>query len=119
MISVFRKPLQDRERPRFLMVFTRLLAVFVGLHAWSSGLATAQSTAPKAYPISAGDKIGVTVFGQPDLSGETTVDQGGNIRLPVIGDVSAANLTLTELEGSIAQALTQGYVRNPTVIARI
>lgn len=61
----------------------------------------------------------MTVFGQPDLSGEATVDQGGNIRLPLIGDIHAVNLTLGELEGSIAQALTPAYVRNPTVTARI
>lgn len=61
----------------------------------------------------------MTVFGQPDLSGEATVDQAGNIRLPMIGDVSAVDLTLAELEGSIAQALTPGYIRNPTVTARI
>jgi len=36
----------------------------------------------------------------------------------MIGDISAVNLTLTEVEGSIAQALTQGYVRNPTVAVK-
>lgn len=61
----------------------------------------------------------VTVFGQPDLSGEATVDQSGHIRLPLIGDVQAVNLTLTELEGGIVKALTPDYVRNPTVSARI
>ena len=95
------------------------LAMSVILHAWSIDLATAQSTAPKAYRITAGDKIGVTVFGQPDLSGESTVDQSGNIRLPMIGDIYAVNLTLTELERSIAHALAPGYVRNPTVSIRI
>ena len=78
------------------------------LHAWSIDPATAQPPAPQAYRITAGDKIGVTVFGQPDLSGEPTVDQSGNIRLPMIGDIHAVNLTLTELEESIAQALTPG-----------
>jgi polysaccharide export outer membrane protein len=95
------------------------LAVLASLQAWSIDPAAAQSTASKAYRITAGDKIGVTVFGQPDLSGEATVDQGGNIRLPMIGDITAVNLTLTELEGSVVQALTQGYIRNPTVTAKI
>ena len=61
----------------------------------------------------------MTVFGQPDLSGEATVDQSGNIRLPMIGEVYAVELTLTELEGSIARALTPAYVRNPTVTTKI
>ena len=37
----------------------------------------------------------------------------------MIGDIRAVNLTLTELEGSIAQALTPAYIRNPTVSIRI
>src|SRR5258706_3462836 len=91
------------------------LVMFVILHAWSVDLATAQSTAPQTYRITAGDKIGVTVFGQPDLSSESTVDQSGNLRLPMVGEIYAVNLTLSELEGSITRSLAQGYVRNPTV----
>ncbi|MGZ5711511.1 MAG: polysaccharide biosynthesis/export family protein [Burkholderiales bacterium] len=79
----------------------------------------AQSPAPQAYRISAGDKIGITVFGQPDLSGESTVDQSGNIRLPLIGDIPAIDLTLSELEGSISRSLAQGYIREPAVSIRI
>jgi polysaccharide export outer membrane protein len=79
----------------------------------------AQSLASKAYRISVGDKIGITVFGQPDLSGESTVDQSGNIRLPMLGDISAINLTLRELESGISQALVRGYLRDPTVSIRI
>jgi polysaccharide export outer membrane protein len=90
----------------------------LAFQAWWIDLAGAQ-TASKAYRISVGDKIGVSVFGQPDLSGEASIDQNGNIRLPMIGDISAINLTLSELEGSVAQALSSGYVRNPTVTARI
>jgi polysaccharide export outer membrane protein len=118
MISILRKPPRRRRRRCSRLVWAWALAIFA-LQAWSTDLAEAQSTASKTYRISAGDKIGVSVFGQPDLSGEATVDQGGNIKLPLIGDVRAVDLTLTELEGSIAQALTPGYVRNPTVTARI
>src|SRR6202012_5826034 len=81
-----------------------------------------QSTDPQVsqtYRLTFGDKIAVSVFGQPDLSGEPIVDQSGNIRLPMIGDISAANLTLSELEGSISHALAQGYVRNPVVSTKI
>lgn len=117
MSLIFRKP-QWRHLPRCFPVICVWVLAVLALQASSIDLAGAQ-TASKAYRITAGDRIGVTVFGQPDLSGEATVDQGGNIRLPMIGDVSAANLTLSELEGSVAQALTSGYVRNPTVTARI
>jgi polysaccharide export outer membrane protein len=95
------------------------LAIFIIFQAWAIDPAAAQSPAPPAYRITAGDKIGVTVFGQPELSGESTVDQSGNLRLPLVGDIYAVNLTPGELERSIAHSLEQGYVRNPAVSARI
>jgi polysaccharide biosynthesis/export protein len=119
MISLFGEPQHSEGRRRSLAAGARALAMAVILHAWSIGLATAQSQAPQTYRITAGDRLGVTVFGQPDASGESTVDQGGNIRLPMIGDVSAVNLTLSELERSIAHALAQGYIRSPAVSIKV
>jgi polysaccharide export outer membrane protein len=115
MISISGK--QRRRQARWCSLGA--LALFVFLHAWSIDLATAQSPAPQSYRITAGDKIGVTVFGQPDLSGESTVDQSGNLRLPIVGDIYAVNLTLSDIEKSIARALAQGYVRNPTVSVKM
>ena len=83
------------------------------------GPAGAQTTGAQSYRIVAGDKIAVSVFGQPELSGEAIVDQNGNLRLPVIGDVPAANLTPSELEKGIGNFLEQGYVRRPVVSAKI
>lgn len=119
MISTVGNPKQGNGSISPLIGCARVLAISLVLHACTIDPAAAQPTAPKAYRISAGDKIGVTVFGQPDLSGEATVDQGGNIRMPMIGDIHAVNLTLAELEGSIARALTPAYIRNPTVSIRI
>ena len=118
MISTFGKAQHGKRRTRCC---AWALAMSITLHAWSIDFAIAQPTVPKAYRITAGDRvrIAVTVFGQPDLSGESTVDQGGNIRLPMVGDIHAVDLTLTELERSIAQALTPAYIRNSTVCIRI
>jgi polysaccharide export outer membrane protein len=90
---------------------------FISLYAGAIDPAAAQ--AQQGYQIAAGDRIGVTVIGQPDLSGEATVDQGGNLRLPIVGDIRAVNLSPSELEKSIANSLEQGYVRNPVVSVKI
>jgi polysaccharide export outer membrane protein len=45
------------------------------------------------------------------------VNTGGNIEMPVVGQIKAAGLTLEELEVSIAEKLTN-YVKNPGVIVR-
>jgi protein involved in polysaccharide export with SLBB domain len=50
------------------------MTIFMTLHVWAIDPAAAQPTAPQAYRIAVGDKIGVAVIGQPDLSGEATVD---------------------------------------------
>ena len=119
MISIFRE-LRNRQ--------VRLCPPVSGIGAWAMLVAlcasafdpaAAQSSAPQTYRIAAGDKIGVLVFGQPDLSGEAAVDQSGNLRLPIVGDILAVNLSLNELEKSIERSLEQGYVRRPKVSAKI
>jgi polysaccharide export outer membrane protein len=122
MISTFAKPQHGQRRWRSLTICAWALMTSTVLSAWPIDPGKAQSAAPQAsqaYRITAGDKIGITIFGQPDLSGELTVDQSGNIRLPMVGEVSAVNLTLSELESSISDALARGYVRNPMVSTRI
>jgi polysaccharide biosynthesis/export protein len=119
MISILAKLRHRQGRNRVSTVGAWVLAISTILHSRPIAPVKAQPLASQAYRIAAGDKVGITVFGQPDLSGESTVDQSGNIRLPMIGDISAVNLTLSELESSISQALAQGYVRNPTVSIRI
>jgi polysaccharide export outer membrane protein len=79
----------------------------------------AQSMTATEHRIAVGDKIGIAVFGQQDLSDEPTVDQHGNIRLSFVGDIRAAALSLTELERSIEDALAKGYVKRPKVSAKI
>src|SRR5262245_55133710 len=116
MTSMSRKARRRQGLSFFPVVWAVAMLAF---QTRSIDFAKAQSTASKTYRTTAGDKIGVTVFGQPNLSGEATIDQVGNIRLPLVGDVQAVNLTLGEIEGSIARALTPGYIRNPTVTARI
>lgn len=95
------------------------LVILFALCAQATVPAGAQTTGSQHYHIAAGDKIGVAIFGQPELSGEAIVDQNGNLRLPVIGDVPAADLTPSELEKSIGHFLEQGYVRRPVVSAKI
>jgi polysaccharide export outer membrane protein len=116
MLSIFAK---RQARRRSLAVGAWAMTIFMTLHAWAIDPAAAQPTAPQAYRIAVGDKVGVVVIGQPDLSGEATVDHGGNLRLPIVGDVHAANLTPTELEKSIGLSLEQGYVRRPVVSVKI
>lgn len=83
------------------------------------GAPAAQVQAPSAYTLGSSDKLRVTVFGHPDLSGEFEVDGTGAISLPLIGQVKAVGLSTAQLEETIAAALANGYILNPRVSAEV
>src|SRR3546814_21019176 len=62
-----------------------------------------------------GDRVLVTVFGQEELTGERVVDGGGNISMPLIGEVKAGGSTADELASTIAAELTPKYLNDPKV----
>ncbi len=77
------------------------------------------SETTEPYTLDSGDKLRVTVFGQPDLSGEFAVDGSGSIAVPLIPPVVAHGLTTSELQASIADALGKTLLRNPNVSVQV
>jgi len=71
------------------------------------------------YRLGPADKVRVNVFGEEALTGEFLVGRSGKISLPLIGEVQAAGLTISELQESIALALRQGYINEPRVNAEV
>ncbi len=71
------------------------------------------------YVLGQGDRLRLNVFGESDLSGEFTIDGAGFIRLPLVGEVRAAGYTASQLEGAIAAALSQGYLKSPRVAVEV
>ncbi len=72
------------------------------------------------YRLGPGDKLRVTVFNEPDLSGEFSIDGQGFVRLPLVGQVQAAGLTSFSLEARIGDAFTNGgFLVNPRVAVEI
>ncbi len=68
-----------------------------------------------SYRLGAGDKVKVTIFGEPDLSGTYAVSGEGKISAPLVGDVQAAGLTAPELQGALETTYRQGYLKDPKV----
>ena len=50
------------------------------------------------YRLGNGDQVQVTVYSQPELTGEHVVDGAGNISMPLIGTVSAGGGTARHCE---------------------
>jgi polysaccharide export outer membrane protein len=77
-------------------------------------------TPANEYLIGVGDKLDVSVFQVTDLSfEELVVDTSGNINLPLIGAVSAAERTAGDLSRDIAGRLAARYLRDPQVTVTV
>src|SRR5215468_7147337 len=100
-------------------------AVAIGLFVASCdspvqmGTIDTQPQVPQAPRLQAGDKLKVTVFGEPSLSGEYEIDPGGYVSLPLAGTVQAANLTKAEMEEVLAKKFKSEYLRSPKVTVDI
>jgi len=71
------------------------------------------------YKIAPMDKLSVKVFKMEDLSGDYDVDLAGNISLPLIGQIEAANLTTAQLDDQLTQKLGSKYLEHPDVSVAI
>lgn len=67
------------------------------------------------YKIAPMDTLDITVFRQPDLSGEYEVDLTGRISMPLIGEVMAVNSTTAELDQALTAKFGERYLENPDV----
>ncbi len=71
------------------------------------------------YQLGSGDLIKITVFNQEELSGEYTINGAGQIALALIGDINAKDLTVKQVEQSIANKLKPDYLLNPRVSVQV
>lgn len=94
----------------------RRLLLLVFLVAGLAGAAAAQST---EYTLSSGDRLRVTVFGEPQLSSEFEIDGTGSFSMPLIGTVVSEGLTVRELEARMAAMLSDGFLRDPRVSVEV
>ena len=69
-------------------------------------------------PLHPGDKIEVTVFNHPELSGSRTIDASGNVALPVAGTVRALNIGSDALADSVRKRLSP-FVREVAVQVKL
>lgn len=72
-----------------------------------------------AYRLGAGDEIKVTVYGEPDLSGNFVVDGQGRIAMSLVGQVQVGQLTLDEAADHLEARFKDGYLRDPQVTAEL
>jgi polysaccharide export outer membrane protein len=89
-----------------------------------AGQAFAQEPAPAAaqastFHLSPGDKLRISTYGEPSLSGEFVISSAGTIGFPLIGTVQAAGKDAQDVQQAIATALADGFVNDPKVSVEV
>ncbi len=69
---------------------------------------------PAEYIIGEDDGLHITVWQNPDLEQEAVVRPDGKISFPLIGDLQASGLTITQLDDVLTKNLAE-YIKNPEV----
>ena len=83
----------------------RTMCAAVTLCAFVGVVASAQSN----YQLRPEDTINVTVENQPDLSQQYVVDEAGQLRFPLIGQLQVAGLTASGLASELHQGLAEFF----------
>jgi polysaccharide export outer membrane protein len=100
------------------LIFLLLLCLgLVGAGAFANAAAPEQPAAVPLndYRLGSGDKVRILVYNEPTLTGEYTVNSGGLLAFPLIGDITALNRTTLEVKQEIETRLSAGYLRAPQV----
>lgn len=71
------------------------------------------------YRLGSGDRIRLIVYGEPNLSGEFSVDGRGGLSMPLVGKIEAEGLTAHQLERRIAQRLSPEYLKDPNIVVEV
>jgi polysaccharide export outer membrane protein len=71
--------------------------------------------AQEAYEVGPEDILHIVVLGQPELSGDFSIDRDGVLNFPILGKVKAAGMAPAALERKLATLLSEGYLKRPQV----
>ena len=94
----------------FKRILTTLIAICI------AGMAIAQDA---NYRIKAGDTLSVEVLEDPSLNRSILVLPDGKISFPLVGSVSAAGLTVSQLRGALTTGLAPNFASTPSVFVAI
>ena len=71
------------------------------------------------YRLGAGDKLGITVFNEKELSMEVRLSDAGSFLYPFLGEVVAKNKTISDVQALLTRQLKDGYLVDPKVYVNI
>ena len=72
-----------------------------------------------SYLLGPNDVIRIDVFGEDDLRTEAEVNGLGQIKFPLIGQISVQGMTVEQVEDYLTARLKDGYLKDPKVTVTI
>ena len=102
----------------FLLLFAASTAIAGGVAAQSSpnqASPVAATDTSQDYQLGVSDKIRVTVYNEPNLTGEYPISPSGNVSLPLIGEIAANGRTVAAVRQEVQDRFADGYLRDPKV----
>ena len=73
-----------------------------------------------AHPLAPGERLRVTIYGEPALTGEYALNTAGELAFPLAGTIQAAGRTPTELADELGSVLrSRGYLTDPHVVIEV
>lgn len=105
---------------RRLLCLLLLTAPVAACSAPGSRLPRLPDATQTAYRLGPEDRVRVTVFNDPRLTGEFRVTDSGTVALPLVGSLQAAGKTPAELERAVeAEMRRKGLFRDPSVAVEV
>lgn len=99
--------------PKLAILLCSLLGAGSIPSAVAQEVRAAQAANADSYRIYRGDKLSISVHGQPDLAKEPIVTDDGSVQLPLIGKVKVEGLTTLQAEQRIAELYRDGWLKKP------
>jgi polysaccharide export outer membrane protein len=113
-------PFWSRHRAPRLAALGLAASLALSGCAPGSDLPLLPNTTAENYTLGTGEEVRVVIFGQTQLTGLFTVNDRGNISVPLLGDVPAKGKTTDQLALTISTELEQRKILNsPSVSVEI
>lgn len=100
--------------PRTFLRANIAFSILAALSGCSSApMLPPESASALIYRLDSGDKLRLTVFNAPSLSGEFAVTTEGDLLLPLIGKIPVRGKSLDEASALIQSRFESGYLVDP------
>lgn len=103
-----------------LLSLAALLLPAFAAQAQGAKTSPLKTNAPVSYTITLTDRLRISLYQEEDLSVIARVDAKGQVNLPLVGEVTVAELSVADAQKVIETAYQEGrFLRNPQVTITI